>query len=153
MKTSYTEPLPNGTLLQGKYEIINNTANAGGFGRIYKARNNRNGQFMAIKEFCLDKEYYEKRYFSEMSPYTRVNEESTQNMLRSFFDNEVKLLTILNGMAGLRIPKIEGGVFEENDRSFYVMNFIEGKTITDKVPRIYIPLSWIYPEILLLIHY
>lgn len=133
MKTSYTEPLSNGTILQGKYQIVSNTVNAGGFGRIYKARNNNDGTQMAIKEFCLNEEYYEKRYFSEMTPYTMAQEENMQQKLRSFFDREVKLLSILNGIPGIRIPIIEGGVFDEYGRSFYAMNFIEGQTITETV--------------------
>ena len=102
-------PLERGTLLQGRFEIIE-TLGIGGMGAVYKARDRR---FEKVERICAIKEIV-----STLSP--ALHKESVAN-----FEREAHILASLNHPA---IPKIYD-YFTEGERSYLVMEFVEGKNL------------------------
>ena len=101
--------LEQGTVLQGRYEILK-VLGVGGMGAVYKARDRR---FAPIERICAVKEI-----FSDLSP--AALQESV-----SSFNREAQILATLNHPA---IPKVYD-YFTEGQRSYLVMEFVEGKDL------------------------
>ena len=101
--------LEQGTVLQGRYEILK-VLGVGGMGAVYKARDRR---FEGIERICAVKEI-----FSDLSPAALQESVST-------FNREAQILATLNHPA---IPKVYD-YFTEGQRSYLVMEFVEGKDL------------------------
>ncbi len=101
--------LEKGTVLQGRYEILE-VLGVGGMGAVYKARDRR---FEGIERICAVKEI-----FSDLSPA------ALQESVNSF-NREAQILATLNHPA---IPKVYD-YFTEGQRSYLVMEFVEGKDL------------------------
>lgn len=132
--------LKEGTILNGRFEIIGDTVNAGGFGRIYKAidrkSKSKSTQYVAVKEFYVRETYEDgSRFESVVGQYTICERESTIKRLSEKFHTEAKLLCMVGHQAGIHTPEIIRGifVFEENNTQYYVMSYKEGKTLTEWV--------------------
>lgn len=131
----YLPPLETGMKLKdGLYEIIGDTVNEGGFGRIYKAyryeRGNRK-RIVAIKEFYLGNQEGNS-YHSKDTGSIMNSEQKTKLMLKKF-KKEAVLLKRLNKQHDHHIPSVFGRVFQDKGRYFYAMTFIDGKTLTEIV--------------------
>lgn len=124
-------PLPMGTKLNnGKYEIICQTPNKGGFGRIYKAKSNYS--IFAIKEFYVSEAMSRALTRSDMSSacYGANNDMLLHDCAEHFYV-EAKLLMMIGNSSPRNVPKVHGLVFEENNTLYYAMDFIDGKTISE----------------------
>ena len=119
----------NSTLQGGKYRIIEKLGQ-GGFGITYLAENTMLEGKVAIKEFFF-KEYCERDdSTSRVTIPTSGNREIVQRFKQKFI-KEAKTIFRLNHPNIVRILD----VFEENDTAYYVMEYIEGESLSDMVTR------------------
>lgn len=117
-----------GSVLQsGKYEIIK-ILGQGGFGITYLAKHRLLGTFFAIKEFFPQDYCIREGITSHISVAVPANEDLVSR-LRDRFIKEAQ------NIASLKHPGIViiHDVFEENNTAYYVMDFIEGKSLDDIV--------------------
>ena len=107
--------LPSGTLLSsGRYEIVQAVA-AGGMGAVYRAKDIRfDDEPCAVKEMLDD-----------------FQKDVDRNQAVEWFKREAKLLLKLNHPY---IPRVRDS-FVENDRHYLVMDFIEGRTLTELLAK------------------
>ncbi len=108
--------LSKGTVLQGRYEIIR-TVGIGGMGAVYQARDKR---FPKVAKLCAVKEMINS------APDLHLRELSIKN-----FEREANILATLNHPA---IPKIFD-YFSEGNRSYLVLEFIEGQDLESLLQR------------------
>lgn len=108
--------LPKGTVLQGRYEIIR-TVGIGGMGAVYQARDKR---FTKVARLCAVKEMINS------APDPHLRELSIKN-----FEREANILATLSHPA---IPKIFD-CFSEGNRSYLVLEFIEGQDLESLLKR------------------
>ncbi|MGM9868271.1 MAG: SUMF1/EgtB/PvdO family nonheme iron enzyme [Sodaliphilus sp.] len=122
--------LRSGTTLQnGKYRILS-TLGQGGFGITYLAIDTYLDKQFAIKEF-----FYKD--CCERNPSTRhitVPTSANREMVQRF---KQKFLKEARTIYKLHHPNIVGlrEVFEENDTAYYVMDYIEGESLSQLVKR------------------
>ena len=122
--------LRTGTTLQnGKYRILS-TLGQGGFGITYLAENTYLDERVAIKEF-----FY--RDFCERDAHTchiTVPTAGNREMVQRF---KQKFLKEARTIYKLKHPNIVGfiDIFEENDTAYYVMDYIEGESLSQLVKR------------------
>jgi outer membrane protein assembly factor BamB/tRNA A-37 threonylcarbamoyl transferase component Bud32 len=102
--------LPSNTILEDRYEILN-VHGLGGMGAVYRARDLR---FSAVEKIVAVKE------MNNAAPDPRLRRISIQN-----FEREANILASLSHPA---IPKIFD-YFSEGNRSYLILEFIEGKTL------------------------
>ncbi|MFN8613882.1 MAG: serine/threonine-protein kinase [Vulcanimicrobiota bacterium] len=116
-----------GAVLQGRYEI-EASIGQGGMGAVYRARDLQTGMIVAVKQ---------------LRPDSAAGFDNQEMLAR--FDNEWQLLRTLNHP---RIPRMLDA-FRTEDSGYYVMEFIEGKSL-DQVLRVYKTSARRFPEELLL---
>src|SRR5579864_3561459 len=109
-----TGSLPDQTLLAGRYQLLSRIGQ-GGMGAVYKAADTRfNNRPVAIKEMSS----------------TGLSPASLQEAVTAF-EHEAHLLADL---LHPNLPRIYE-YFAENDRSYLVMDFIEGETLEDYLEK------------------
>ena len=122
--------LPVNTLLQGgKYRIVR-FIGSGGFGCTYEAEHVMLEKRVAIKEFFV-KDFCNR---DEMTACVTVGTESKRKLvdkLKRKFVDEAKSLS------QLRHPGIVSvsDVFEENGTAYFVMDYIEGSSLSELIAR------------------
>ncbi len=104
--------LPGGMTLQSRYEILG-VQGVGGMGAVYRARDLR---FSAVEKIVAVKE------MNNTAPDARLRRIGIQN-----FEREANILASLSHPS---IPKIFD-YFSEGQRSYLVLEFIEGETLED----------------------
>lgn len=104
--------LPSNTILQERYQILN-VHGLGGMGAVYRARDLR---FSSVNKIVAVKE------MNNAAPDPRLRRISIQN-----FEREANILASLSHPA---IPKIFD-YFSEGQRSYLILEFIEGQTLED----------------------
>ena len=118
-------PLTKGTLL-GPYEITA-AVGAGGMGEVYRARDTRLGRTVAIKVISADR--------------------SRDPKLRLRFEREAKLISSLSHphICALydigEIPPAEGDAGGQGSMQYLVMQYLEGKTLAERLRRGPLPLD------------
>ena len=122
------------TLQNGKYRIIS-TLGQGGFGITYLAENTMLKGKVAIKEFFY-KEYCDRDADTRhVTVPTSGNREIVERFKQKFI-KEARTIFSLNHPNIVRIHD----VFEENDTAYYVMEYIEGESLSEMLAdRRYIP--------------
>lgn len=142
-------PLEPGTVLKGgrhdDYEILELTSNRGGFGRIYRAQCLRHPKrVVAIKEFHL--RHTGTTGLSSVHSWTMETVERGIDVMEMKFAVEAKMLSILtHSLLDRHMPQILGYMWTENERMFYVMEFIHGKTLCETMDEN--PRGYVMPEI------
>ena len=122
--------LTNGALLQdGRYRIIE-TLGRGGFGVNYLAE-----QVMAKRKVCI-KEFFPKDYYKRNSDTGALTLSSTgfaeaMNSCRDKFVKEAQTIAAVDHPNIIPIYD----VFEENNTAYYVMEYIEGESLSVTVKR------------------
>ena len=122
--------LQPGTYLQGdKYRIIR-TLGMGGFGITYLAEHELAGRNVCIKEF-FPKEFYNRDDNSRSISLGSKGSAAIMDAYKAKFIKEAKTI------ARLKHPNIIHihDVFEENNTAYYVMEYIEGESLSDLVKR------------------
>ena len=117
------------SLQNGKYRIIR-VLGQGGFGITYLAEHTMLDKKVAIKEF-FPKEYCDRDENSHsISAGTRNSVEMIE-ILKSKFIKEAKNISKLNHPNIITIHDI----FQENETAYYVMEYIEGNSMSEMVKR------------------
>jgi len=121
--------LPVGTLLRGTYRVDGYLA-SGGFGNTYVATHTEFGERCAIKEFFL------KGVSQRDDNSTTVSVSNSLNQTQ-FDEQKAKFKTEARRLRNLRNPHIVGvsDLFDANGTSYYVMEFIDGESLSDRVKR------------------
>ena len=117
------------TLQGGRYRIIEPIGH-GGFGVTYLAE-----QVMAKRKVCI-KEFFPMEYYrreGDSVSLSLLSDSFKENMLRfkAKFVKEAQTIATLNH--GNIIPIYD--VFEENNTAYYVMEYIEGESLSARVKR------------------
>ena len=121
-------PLAAGTELKGgDYRIIS-TLGRGGFGVTYLAEQTGMQRKVCIKEF-FPKDYYRR---DEDTSHVVLEADSFGPMMERFKD---KFLKEARTIARFKHPNIIAiyDIFEENDTAYYVMEYIEGRSLKSLV--------------------
>lgn len=124
----FRELQPGMTLQDGKY-VIDKVIGAGGFGITYYARHTSLDQHYAIKEFFID-----GRCVRNTMRHTVNLQGISPDMFEKYrrkFTEEAQTLAKLDHPNIVRVID----VFEENETSYIVMPFIEGKTLESIVEK------------------
>ena len=122
--------LQPGTYLQGdKYRIIRCLGN-GGFGITYLAEHELAGRNVCIKEF-FPKEFYNRNEDLRSISLGSQGSAKIMDAYKAKFMKEAKTI------ARLKHPNIIHihDVFAENNTAYYVMEYIEGESLSDLVKR------------------
>ena len=118
------------TLLQGdKYRIIS-TLGQGGFGITYLAEQVLVKRKVCIKEF-FPKEYYKRNDDSSAATLMSDGFAESMNRFKAKFIKEAQTIAALDHPNIIHIFEI----FEENGTAYYVMEYVEGESLSDKVKR------------------
>ena len=120
---------PNTTLQGGKYRI-ERVLGQGGFGNTYVGYNTESEEVVAIKEFFM-------KGVTERDETTCAVSVSNADNVRQFEEQREKFKK-----EALRIRKLENphivrvhDLFEENGTSYYVMDFVDGENLTQRLKR------------------
>ena len=122
--------LQPGTYLQGdKYRIIR-ALGSGGFGITYLAEHE-----LAERKVCI-KEFFPKEFFNrnEDSRSISLGSQGSAKIMDAY---KAKFIKEAKTIARLKHPNIIHihDVFEENNTAYYVMEYIEGESLSDLVKR------------------
>ena len=126
----YSIELRAGTLLQGgRYRIVK-AIGQGGFGITYLAE-----QTMAGRKVCI-KEYFPAEYYNRDADTNRISlgSQGSADVMSRYKEKFIKEARTLASLNHPHIIPVHD-VFEENDTAYYVMEYIEGETISDIVRR------------------
>ncbi len=119
--------LQKGTVLRGIYRIDDYLA-SGGFGNTYLATNLEFDEQVAIKEFYM-RGVLHRNDDSSVSVSNSENVEMFDKLLTTF-KREAKRLRMLAKKKCEHIIKVYD-IFDENSTSYYVMQYIKGKSLGD----------------------
>lgn len=123
--------LLSGTLLErGKYRIIE-TLGRGGFGITYLAEHAITQRKVCIKEF-FPKDYYKRDVDSCAISLSSDGFAESMNRYKEKFVKEAQTIATFNHPNIIPIYD----AFEENGTAYYVMEYIEGESLSDIVKRI-----------------
>lgn len=123
------------TLQMGKYRIERHLS-SGGFGNTYEVTNVEFEERMAMKEFFM------KGVSERDDNNTTVSVSNTLNKgqfeaQKDKFKKEARRLRKLHNPHIVQVHDL----FEENGTAYYAMDFIDGKSLSDRLKRIKKPLS------------
>ena len=120
--------LPNHTLLQGgKYKIVRHIS-SGGFGNTYEGVHTIMDTRVAIKEFFPKIFCNRDENTSHVTVATQSNRELVEKLRKKFIE-EAKAVFNMNHPNIVKVHDI----FEENGTAYYVMNYIDGKSLGEMV--------------------
>ncbi len=119
MDEKYPLALPAGTVLAGQY-IIEKVLGQGGFGITYEARDHKNGDRIAVKEFFPDT--MATRNGTTVMPYNGERGESFTYGKECFLQEAETLAQFIGNENIVRIHSY----FEEYGTAYFVMDFVEG---------------------------
>ena len=130
-----SELLPVGATLQmGKYSIEHHLA-SGGFGNTYVVINTKFDERMAMKEFFM-RGVSERNDHSTVSVSNAANQQSFDSQ-RDKFNKEARRLRKLHNEHIVQVHDL----FDENDTSYYVMDYVDGESLSQRLKRTGKPLS------------
>lgn len=122
--------LANNTLLQGgKYKIVGHIS-SGGFGNTYEGVHTMMDTRVAIKEFFPKMFCNRDENTSHITVATQSNKELVDKLRKKFIE-EAKAIFKMNHPNIVKVHDI----FEENDTAYYVMDYIDGKSLGDIVKQ------------------
>ena len=124
-----------GTILHGTYRI-DRYLSSGGFGNTYVATNIQFREQYAIKEFFMRGISQRDNNNTTVSVSNTDNRETFASQLEKF-KKEARRLRKLNNEHIVRVHDL----FEENGTAYYVMDYIDGENLSDRLKRTGNPLS------------
>ena len=126
---------PNTTLQGGKYRI-ERVLGQGGFGNTYVGYNTEFEETVAIKEFFM-------KGVTERDESTRSVSVSNSENVQQFEEQREKFKKEARRLRKLKnehIVKVHD-LFEENGTAYYVMDYIDGENLSERLKRTGMPLS------------
>lgn len=124
------------SLQRGAYEVIR-LLGAGGFGITYQCRDTRNGRICALKEYMPEA-------IASRDPETGsiVPQEERVGAYLHGKKRFLEEADILRSMSGIQEVVRVWESFEENNTAYYVMEFLEGKTLKQVMRALGGKLPW-----------
>lgn len=119
----------NSYLQDGKYRIIR-VLGQGGFGITYLAEHTFLDKLVAIKEF-FPKEYCERDESTSHVTIGLKNSSELVETLKAKFLKEAKNISKLDHPGIVKIFDI----FQENGTAYYIMEYVEGESLSSKIKR------------------
>ena len=124
-----------GTILHGTYKIESYLA-SGGFGNTYLAKNIEFDETYAIKEFFVKGMCQRDGNCTTISVSNADNANSFEQQ-REKFKKEARRLRSLNNPHIVKVYDL----FEENGTAYYVMDYVDGESLSSRLKRTKTPLS------------
>lgn len=124
----FRELMPDTTLFNGKY-VIERRIGEGGFGITYKATQSGLNRTVCIKEYFPAGKC--SRVTHAKTVYAHASSESIFEKYRQAFVKEAKMLATLHHPNIVEVID----VFDENNTSYMVMGFVDGRTLQDIVEK------------------
>lgn len=118
-----------GTTLRGIYRI-DSYLSSGGFGNTYVATNIEFDERVAVKEFFMKGVTQRDGEQTTVSVSNIENQESFLQQ-REKFKKEARRLRLLNNPHIVRVHDL----FEENGTAYYVMDYVDGENLSDRLKR------------------
>lgn len=120
---------PNSTLQGGKFKIVRHIS-SGGFGNTYEGIHTMMDTRVAIKEFFPKMFCNRDENTSHITVATQSNRELVDKLRKKFIE-EAKAIFKMNHPNIVKVHDI----FEENDTAYYVMDYIDGKSLGEMVKQ------------------
>ncbi len=130
------QQLQPGTTLQGGKYRIERVLGQGGFGNTYEGYNTFFDERVAIKEFFMQGLNDRDKESGTVSVSIERNIEQFQEQ-REKFKKEAQRIRKLSNPHIIKVHDL----FEENGTTYYVMDFIDGESLAEKLKRTGAPLS------------
>ena len=127
--------LPIGTILHGTYRI-DSYLSSGGFGNTYAVTNVEFEERYAIKEFFMRGISERDDNSTTISVSNAENETAFASQLVKF-KKEARRLRKLNNSHIVKVYDL----FDENGTAYYVMDFIDGESLADRIKRTGTPMT------------
>ena len=124
-----TSMLPVGFVLHNTYRIECHLA-SGGFGNTYKAVNQTNGKYVAIKEFFM-KGVTERDETTSSVNVSNIDNYDKFSQQKAKFRKESQRLRMFDNPHVVSVHES----FEENGTAYYVMEFIDGESLSARMKR------------------
>lgn len=122
--------LIQGTLLQGGKYRIEQVIGKGGFGITYLAEQPMLERKVCIKEFFF-KDYCERE---ESTSHVTLGTKSNKELVERFRRKFLKEAQVISKLHHDHIVQIHD-IFEENSTAYYVMDYVDGESLDDKIKR------------------
>ena len=122
--------LKNGSSLQGGKYKIEKVLGQGGFGITYLATQELLDRKVCIKEFFF-KEYCER---DEATSHVTLGTQSSREMVERFIAKFLKEARTISKLEHPNIIRIHD-IFMENNTAYYVMDYIDGESLSEMVKR------------------
>lgn len=130
MSNSREPHLPDGTLLHnGSYRIVRYIS-SGGFGNTYEAEHTSFGDRVAIKELFISGVCSRDADEQNVTVSVAENRLPFETQKKKFFKEAVRL----HRLSHPNIVRVSD-VFEQNGTAYYVMEYIEGETLSERMKR------------------
>ena len=127
--------LKTGTILHGTYRI-DGYLSSGGFGNTYVVTHINLNRKRALKEFFM-KDVSERENNQSSVRVSNAGKQQEFNEQREKFKKEAQRLCDLNNKHIVRVYDL----FDDNETSYYVMDFIDGENLKDRLKREGKPMS------------
>ena len=121
--------LPEGTLLKGRYRV-HHYLSSGGFGNTYYAQDeNLSNKVVAIKEFFIKGMTHREDDQRTVTVSNEVNKEQFESLRQKFYKEAQRMANLGDCDHVCSVTDF----FEENDTSYYVMQYIDGVSLGERV--------------------
>ncbi len=124
-----------GTILRGIYRI-DGYLSSGGFGNTYVATNIEFNERYAIKEFFMKGVTQRDGDSSTVSVSNSINQDSFLQQ-KEKFKKEARRLRQLNNPHIVKVHDL----FEENGTAYYVMDYVDGENLNERLKRTGLPIK------------
>lgn len=116
--------------LQGNKYKVESLLGSGGFGNTYLATQVALGRKVAIKEFYM-KDYCDR---DQTTSHVIIHTESNRQIVGRYKQKFLKEAQMIASLKNEHIIQIHD-IFEENGTAYYVMDYVEGGSLKDKVEK------------------
>ncbi len=133
---NYQQMLPELSFLQGGKYRINRRIASGGFGNTYEVFNMEFKERMALKEFFMKGISQRDADNTTVSVSNNLNKEQFESQ-KDKFKKEARRLHKMHNPHIVQVHDL----FEENGTAYYVMDYVDGESLSTHLKRTNVPLS------------